>query len=147
MHSTHSNFDNNFEKFAFLIFLNLKLRLAYFCPLAFLWELCWTSKLDMRRTTKCDQKTTLSIMNLVTLCWPLAWRECSTKEPLLKGKAQYNWPPCANFFLILQTYFTLYKTSSLNEANRTEPSLSVRDPWFNKPASMVVTLKNVYDSF
>ncbi len=51
-----------------------------------------------------------------------------TKEVLLKGKAQYSWPPCTNQFwsspFYIENIINLsYKTSYLNEeVNCTEPS-------------------------
>ncbi len=41
-------------------------------------------------------------------------------EPLLKGKAQYGWPPCANYFRsatfnIENIIYLFYKTNSLSE--------------------------------
>jgi hypothetical protein len=58
-----------------------------------------------------------------------------SREYLLKGKDQYNWPPCTNQFrlptLSKEIYFFIfYKTRYLNkEVNCTEPSPSVRVPW------------------
>ncbi len=50
------------------------------------------------------------------------------REILLKGKAQYDWPPCTNQFrsapLYIENIINLfYKTSYINEeVNCTEPS-------------------------
>jgi len=54
---------------------------------------------------------------------------CQTRESLLKGKYQYNRPPCLDkLLLILKMFFFLfYKTSyHKEEVNRSEPSPSVR---------------------
>ncbi len=54
------------------------------------------------------------------------------KESFLKGKDQYNWPPCTNYFasavFYSENYFLhIYKTDYLNkEVNGTEPSHSGR---------------------
>ncbi len=59
------------------------------------------------------------------------------KESSLKGKTQYNWPPCTNQFrsaaLVLQTLLTFfYKTSYLHEeVNCTESFPTVSVPWFS----------------
>ncbi len=56
-----------------------------------------------------------------------------TREALLKGKAQYSWPPCPNWFVSAYFYieniiYLFYKTSYPNEeVNGTEHSVSV--PW------------------
>jgi hypothetical protein len=51
-----------------------------------------------------------------------------TKEPLLKGKAQYNRPPCTNWFRSaafdianIIHFFTITSYLNEEEANRTEP--------------------------
>ncbi len=60
----------------------------------------------------------------------------STTEVLLRGKAQYSWPPCTNQFRSAPFYIEnvmdlFYKTSYLNEeVNCTKPSLLVSIPWF-----------------
>jgi hypothetical protein len=60
-----------------------------------------------------------------------------TKETLLKGKAQYTWPPCANLltsapFYIENMINIFNKTSYLNEeVNCSEPSPSVSVPCFD----------------
>jgi len=57
-------------------------------------------------------------------------------KPYWKGKAQYSWPPCANYFIsdafdIEKHYLWFYKTSHLiEEVNRTEPSPLVSVPWW-----------------
>jgi hypothetical protein len=66
---------------------------------------------------------------------------CLTRETLLKGKAQYNCPPCTNLlrsspFYIENIIYIFNKTSYLNEeVNRIEPSPSVSIPWFNSSHS------------
>jgi hypothetical protein len=58
----------------------------------------------------------------------LGYFECKIREVLLKGKAQYSWPPCTNQFRSTPFYIEniinlFYKTSYLNEeVNCTEPS-------------------------
>jgi hypothetical protein len=60
-----------------------------------------------------------------------------TSETLLKGKAQYSWPPCTNLFISAPFYiensiYIFNKTSYLNEeVNCTEPSPSVSNPWLH----------------
>jgi hypothetical protein len=67
-----------------------------------------------------------------------------TREALLKGKDQYDQTPCANEFLsaTFQTesfFFLFYKTTYLNEeVNHTDPSPSVRLPWFYLFEQLVV---------
>jgi len=68
----------------------------------------------------------------------LTWKSY-TREPLMKGKAQYSWPPCTNLlrlapFYIENIIYICYKTSYLNEeVNGTEPSPSVSVPCFVCP--------------
>ncbi len=53
---------------------------------------------------------------------------CYIMEVLLKGKAEYSWPPCTNLFRLDPFYieniiYLFYKTSYLNEEVKcTEPS-------------------------
>ncbi len=57
------------------------------------------------------------------------------KEVLLKGKAQYGWPPCTNQFrwapfYIENVMYLFHKSNYLNEVvNCTKPSPLVRLPW------------------
>ncbi len=56
------------------------------------------------------------------------------REPLLKWKAQYSWPPCTNWFRsiafeIAKIIYFFYEISYLNEeVNHSEPSVSVSVP-------------------
>jgi hypothetical protein len=56
------------------------------------------------------------------------------KETLLKGKAQYSWPPCTNLFRSAPFYieniiYIFNKTSYLNEeVNCTKPSPQLAFP-------------------
>ena len=57
----------------------------------------------------------------------------STREPLLKGKAQHCWFPCTNLFRsaafdIANLIYIFTKQPTL-EMNCTEPSPSVSVPW------------------
>jgi hypothetical protein len=58
-----------------------------------------------------------------------------SREVLLKGKAQYGWPPCTNQSISAPFYIEniinlFYKTSYFNEeVNSTEPSPLVSIPW------------------
>ncbi len=60
-----------------------------------------------------------------------------TREPLLKGKAQYSWPPCTNLFRLVSfdianIILLFHKTSYLNEeVNCIEPSPLVGIPWLS----------------
>ncbi len=74
------------------------------------------------------------------------WGKCSTtvlqllskqkyyQEVFVRDKAQYHWPPCANWFISApscteNSIYLFYKTSYLNEeVNCTEPSTSVSIP-------------------
>ncbi len=56
-----------------------------------------------------------------------------TREPLLKGKTQYSWPPCINFLdkllLKLQILFIfLQNNQPYEEVNCTKPSTSISIP-------------------
>ncbi len=58
-----------------------------------------------------------------------------SKESLLKGKTQYGWSPCTNWFrlpafYVINIFYLCYKTSYLyEEVNCTEPPPSVSIPW------------------
>jgi hypothetical protein len=72
-----------------------------------------------------------------TLAYYKKWAVTTIREALLKGTAQYGWPPCTNKlrstpFFILKYYF-FYKTSNLYwEVIGTDPSSSVSIPCHNK---------------
>ncbi len=57
------------------------------------------------------------------------------RETLLKGKAKYSWPPCANLFSsapfdIENIIYIFNKTSYINEeVDSTDPSPSVSIHW------------------
>ncbi len=58
------------------------------------------------------------------------WAYYKIREPLLKGKAQYNWPPCLDqLVMVSQTLFTYLQ--NLKEVNRTESSPSISVPCLN----------------
>jgi len=69
----------------------------------------------------------------------LKWAGCieynGTREVLLKGKAQYNWPPPNNYFRSAPLYidniiYIFYKVNYLiEEVNCTEPFPSLSIPW------------------
>jgi hypothetical protein len=88
-------------------------------------------------------------------------------ETLLKGKAQYSWPPCTNLFRPAPFYieniiYIINKTSNLNEeVNRTELPLSqyslilpkifsqfdpkLLQPWNERPRFSTTHLQSSYD--
>jgi hypothetical protein len=64
------------------------------------------------------------------------------REPLLKGKAQYSWPP-STYYLIIEAFdianifYFMNKTSYPNEeVNETESSPSISIPWFHNLCSI-----------
>ncbi len=73
----------------------------------------------------------------------------SSREVLLKGKAQYGWPPCTNQFRSAPFYIEniinlFYKTSYLNEeVNCTEPSPLAIIPWLQYKKRVLV--QNIYN--
>ncbi len=58
------------------------------------------------------------------------------REPLLKGKAQYNWPPCTNYFQSAAFdnanifYFFVKQATLVRRSTVHEPFLPVRVPCF-----------------
>jgi len=62
-------------------------------------------------------------------------KEGLCREPLIKGRAEHSWSPCANKFKSVHFHtdyfiYLCYKTSYLNEeVNCTEPYPSVGVPW------------------
>jgi hypothetical protein len=65
------------------------------------------------------------------------------REPLLKGKDQYHWPPCSNQFGSAHFYieiiiYLIYETSyPKEEVNCTEPFPSVSIPWLLHNRKMI----------
>ncbi len=76
---------------------------------------------------------------------------CPAREVLLKGKAQYSWPPCINQFRSAPFYIEniinlFYKTSYLNkEVNCTEPSPLISIPWSSLSTSTDSNLTILFD--
>ncbi len=74
-----------------------------------------------------------------------------TKEPLLKGKAQYSWPPCTNLFRFVSFEFAciIYsfakQVTFVEEVNRTEPSPLVSVPRFLSLPLAAPSKKNLGD--
>ncbi len=104
----------------------------------------WDLKSQFSKATTCWKKfryfcANYCIKNIT--CYGHNWFETElisidkNREPLLKGMAQYSWPPCTNQFRSAHFYIEnmIYlgsKTSYLNEeVNCTEPSPSVSVPW------------------
>ncbi len=60
----------------------------------------------------------------------LSNRITSVGDVLMKGKAQYSWPPSTNPFGYCKHYLLFYKASYFKkEVNRIDPSCSVSVPW------------------
>ncbi len=83
--------------------------------------------------------------------WP--HKKSRIREALLKGKDQYSWPPLYHqaqiyCFSNWSYIFHFHKTTHLHaEVNSTEPSLSVRVPWYNSPPHWRTALFLVSVSF
>ncbi len=71
------------------------------------------------------------------------------RESLLKGKDNYGWPPYTNYFRSAafyyeNTFFYFFTKQGRKEANGTEPTPSVRVPWYQiwtYYAMLISTLK------
>ncbi len=74
--------------------------------------------------------------------------KASSMEPLLKGKDQYRWSPCTNYFRLANfdtenILCLCYKTNYFNEeVNCTEPFLSISVPW--QVVAVVIRPEMVY---
>ncbi len=90
--------------------------------LAYSWETCSANiRLDIHTSIHFRE-------SFFRLAWNM---QVQTRESLLKGEAQCNWPAWTNYFRsanfdVANISYFLYKTTYLNEeVNRTEPSTSV----------------------
>jgi hypothetical protein len=118
-----------------VLLLSPKLRLLAWSDL-----LVWSSMISL---SSCS----LTLWQLMSTCTPNSRvTDIWSKESLLNGNYQYNWPPIltsSDQLLLIWTFFSFLKTSYLNkEVNRTELSLSERVPWLIASEIFSLVIKN-----